>query len=129
MEDAGATTTTEEEEAGLAEAAAADDDDESESVPIVEMPSKFLPETDDSTPYVILDTEAQIIIQTPYMEGVEEATTAEEEAGQSAAEEDDDDNSESAPIVEMPSKYLPETDDSTPYVILDTEAQIVIQTS
>jgi hypothetical protein len=54
------------------------------------------------------------------MEDVEETTTA---------EEDDDDNSESVPIINMPSKYLPETDDSAPDVILDTEAQIVIQTS
>jgi hypothetical protein len=124
MEDAEATTTTTEEEAGQVAAA---DDDESESVPIIEMPSKYLPETDDSTPYVILDTDAQIIIQTPYMENAGATTTAEEEVGQAAAADNDD--SESVPIINMPSKYLPETDDSTPYVILDTEAQIVIQTS
>jgi len=60
-------TMTEEEQGGVGQATANDD---SESVPIIEMPSTFLPETDDSTPYVILDTEAQMIIQTPSPEEV-----------------------------------------------------------
>ena len=94
----------------------------------MELPPTLLPDTDDSTPsYATLDTDARMVFQTPYMEDAEATTMTEEEAGQAAAEEDDD--SESVPIIEMPSKYLPETDDSTPYVILDTEAQIVIQTS
>ena len=93
------------------------------------MPPTLLPDTDDSTPsHATLDTDAGMVFQTPYMEDAEATTTtAEEEVGQAAAADDDD--SESVPIINMPSKYLPETDDSTPYVILDTEAQIVIQTS
>ena len=95
----------------------------------MELPPTLLPDTDDSTPsYATLDTDARMVFQTPYMEDAEATTTTEEEeAGQAAAA--DDDESESVPIINMPSKYLPETDDSTPYVILDTEAQIVIQTS
>ena len=67
-------------------------------------------------PYVILETKAQIVIQTPYIADAEAMATAEEEeeeeVGQAAVE--DDKNSESVPIIEMPSKYLPETDDSMP---------------
>jgi hypothetical protein len=58
----------EEEEAlatGYSEDAALDSDD----VPVIKLPSTFLPETDDSTPYVILDTQTQMVIQTPYKEG------------------------------------------------------------
>jgi hypothetical protein len=37
-----------------------------------------------------------------------------------------EDDSGDVPVVELPSTYLPETDESTPYVILDTQAKMVI---